>query len=664
MNSRSLAGQFRLLALSLWATVALALLQLPAHELPRIWLLALLTPAAVLAMLQLRPGQHWWRLGCVILIQVGMCYAALQHSGPLGRPAALAGTILWPMAFVAVRRRDADVPLALFLSFCVLLVGIILSGPQPLLVGGYLVAGTMVLRAEARIAALRQAATPRPVRPAATQLLPSLSLAMSCGVAMLALLRAQELLPTPDNFAPRPPAAASSAHRSIGLSDRFDLAGGGTLSSLRGERLVEVSAVGGAVPDDLYLRSGFFDVPSLDNWHISSFQAEHRDTSQRGWSIRRPLPRLPVQQLAIERLASGRDLVFVPAGICALQGLEDLDGSVQHEWFRQSSGSATQPYQVTYQDLRQALHGRAPDEHWRQRGLTRVAGDFDRSLLLPLLQQTVAQNLDTSAVPAAIAGMLWQRCHYSLLEPTGPYGHALLDFLFSCHAGYCMHFASAAAIMLRLADIPCRIGVGLYGGDSDGDPTHRVYGSQHAHAWVEIPYEGLGWVVFDPTPPAQRGHRLPQEDRARPRPPVADGDDQPTAPSIGARVAEVLAQPLPWLLALLLAMLSTLAPSRRRRPAATALPDRARTARRWLLRIQKELAARGAPRGPQQTLEEYATQLQRRCGALPALQLAFAAYQQVRFGGRALDAEREAALRRGLESALQLPRTGPALSGS
>ena len=57
--------------------------------------------------------------------------------------------------------------------------------------------------------------------------------------------------------------------------------------------------------------------------------------------------------------------------------------------------------------------------------------------------------------------------------------------------------------MLRMLSVPCRIGVGLYGGVPTDRADTRSYGSQHAHAWVEIPLQGRGWVIFDPTPPAE-----------------------------------------------------------------------------------------------------------------------------------------------------------------
>lgn len=71
------------------------------------------------------------------------------------------------------------------------------------------------------------------------------------------------------------------------------------------------------------------------------------------------------------------------------------------------------------------------------------------------------------------------------------------DFLFVSQAGYCSHYASAAAVMARMAGIPARVVAGFLGGERhpDGHYTVRDY---DAHAWVEVWREG-GWQRLDPT---------------------------------------------------------------------------------------------------------------------------------------------------------------------
>jgi transglutaminase-like putative cysteine protease len=75
----------------------------------------------------------------------------------------------------------------------------------------------------------------------------------------------------------------------------------------------------------------------------------------------------------------------------------------------------------------------------------------------------------------------------------------LLQFLTSTQVGFCEHFASAMAVMLRTLDIPARVATGFTFGSPIGDDTYTV-STDDLHAWVEVPFEGYGWLPFEPTP--------------------------------------------------------------------------------------------------------------------------------------------------------------------
>jgi protein-glutamine gamma-glutamyltransferase len=77
----------------------------------------------------------------------------------------------------------------------------------------------------------------------------------------------------------------------------------------------------------------------------------------------------------------------------------------------------------------------------------------------------------------------------------------LVDFLLRDRAGDCQHFAGAAALLLRLAGVPARVVVGFATGAPGPDGRYNVRDTD-AHAWIEVYFQGIGWVAFNPTPAA------------------------------------------------------------------------------------------------------------------------------------------------------------------
>ncbi len=72
-------------------------------------------------------------------------------------------------------------------------------------------------------------------------------------------------------------------------------------------------------------------------------------------------------------------------------------------------------------------------------------------------------------------------------------------FLFEKRKGYCEHYASAFAFLMRAAGIPARMVVGYLGGDRNPYGNYLIVRQYHAHAWTEVFLEGKGWVRIDPT---------------------------------------------------------------------------------------------------------------------------------------------------------------------
>jgi transglutaminase-like putative cysteine protease len=65
--------------------------------------------------------------------------------------------------------------------------------------------------------------------------------------------------------------------------------------------------------------------------------------------------------------------------------------------------------------------------------------------------------------------------------------------------GFCVHYASTMAALLREARVPARVAVGFLPGElNQGTGVETITGG-NAHAWVEVWFPGFGWHRFDPT---------------------------------------------------------------------------------------------------------------------------------------------------------------------
>ncbi|MBM9834622.1 transglutaminase domain-containing protein, partial [Enterococcus faecalis] len=76
------------------------------------------------------------------------------------------------------------------------------------------------------------------------------------------------------------------------------------------------------------------------------------------------------------------------------------------------------------------------------------------------------------------------------------------QFLFESQVGYCDNFSTAMVVLLRSLEIPARWAKGFSPGSpatENGITTYTVR-NLNAHSWVEVYFDGYGWVPFEPTP--------------------------------------------------------------------------------------------------------------------------------------------------------------------
>ena len=144
---------------------------------------------------------------------------------------------------------------------------------------------------------------------------------------------------------------------------------------------------------------------------------------------------------------------------------------------------------------------------------------------------------ETLAQASRVVELLWENASYDLNVSAMEEGDFVLRFLESGR-GYCVHFASAAALLLRLEGIPARYVEGYLTDMPESGST--LIPDSAAHAWVEIYLEGYGWYPVEATPPDGTGGQppLPAQDtdpaEETDTPEPTDDPEDEDDPAVGA----------------------------------------------------------------------------------------------------------------------------------
>ena len=134
-------------------------------------------------------------------------------------------------------------------------------------------------------------------------------------------------------------------------------------------------------------------------------------------------------------------------------------------------------------------------------GLRRIASDagIDAETPREVVAKQVAEFISNSG-------------YYTLSPQRTPRGEDFaLHFLQVSRQGYCIHFATAATLMLRALDIPARFTTGYM-----VNVPYNMVGQtvaltdENAHAWVEVFYDNLGWIPLEVTPASTSVSVMPQ----------------------------------------------------------------------------------------------------------------------------------------------------------
>ena len=138
--------------------------------------------------------------------------------------------------------------------------------------------------------------------------------------------------------------------------------------------------------------------------------------------------------------------------------------------------------ETVYQTHAHSVYTRLPEE--------------TRSAALAICQNAGLRADDPNIIPA-LASYVQNIGEYDLNVSSYPSDDYAIYFLTQSRRGYCIHYATAAAVLYRSLGIPARVTEGFVAQTQAGLLTDVL--ARDAHAWVEVYLDGVGWIPVEVT---------------------------------------------------------------------------------------------------------------------------------------------------------------------
>lgn len=309
---------------------------------------------------------------------------------------------------------------------------------------------------------------------------------------------------------------------SVGFSESSTL-GSVSLKKDINSQQTALRVVGGTEPG--YFRAKAYDVYENRKWLLN---AEGRaispggdlansfpETTHRGQPFRIASSNLHgTRQFEVWPDADLGDTFASPLQTLWLYADADIVTVDTHDIIRSSDTTTGVPYTLIVAQPGQATvlsdmskrQNKAPGSHRTTLNPEQLAAPptwTESSPQLQALADSIFQNCDSTREKIqAVRRYFSQNYSYSLnvTPPVNPHVEPLEWFLLKQPAAHCEYFASATAVLLRMAKVPCRYVVGFVVAEQNQYSGEWVARNEDAHAWVEVFDESRGWITVDTTP--------------------------------------------------------------------------------------------------------------------------------------------------------------------
>lgn len=281
-----------------------------------------------------------------------------------------------------------------------------------------------------------------------------------------------------------------------GISSTLNIDGLGDMS--KSDKLVARVVFHGNIPSSRYFRALVYEKYSAEGWT----EGDDDRNKRRTLAFYKYLPgsKAQPQPLAAK---TDYDIILENTGTPYIPTLRYSYTNMRRVFYlstdvytTNNNGSGRQYYHFTY------LPDKSPQSErlgTRQSDNTLYYSEYNNESTQAFVKQITAEaENDREKVQAILKFFSSGQFKYTLTP--GRYSRAsfLDDFLFKRKQGYCVHYASAMALMLRMAGIPSRVVGGYMGGEVNSDENYVTLREYDAHAWVEA-YVDHKWTEYDPT---------------------------------------------------------------------------------------------------------------------------------------------------------------------
>ena len=259
------------------------------------------------------------------------------------------------------------------------------------------------------------------------------------------------------------------------------------------QRYYPVMDVVAPVSGTMYLRGQDFDLYDGTGWTATSHREEAFSGSEE-W--------LEARGTVTIATLRGLDVCYVPyyaAGSIKIKGgmVENPQGTAAYGFALKTLPEDWKNMGLQY--LSDTWSDSGLDERYLE--LPEDTKDWAEELLESILPEDLSVATDKAEVIAAyVRGSA--KYHGNTPKMPGDQRDFVRWFLTESDTGYCTHFASATAVLLRAAGIPARYVTGYMFQSLAGTPV--TVRANQAHAWVEYYEPRLGmWLVLESTPSAE-----------------------------------------------------------------------------------------------------------------------------------------------------------------